>query len=233
MNKREPFYILAILILIGILWKGCQSKDEVVNLYRASTDSLHQVRNKAGQQVSTISILSGSIKDLKSIRASDSSSIGKLQKMVDDMTISATYLSTQTGNKFAAATEKILYVKGDTVVTRRDSIIYKNVYPEYPADYSNKWEKFHILAGKDSIHVEYKVFNEFDIKQEWQKPGLFSRKIPVATITNLNPHTETLDMRTFTLQENKGNRIRDVGMGAAGGALLIEVLRIFLFPKIH
>lgn len=206
------------------LRNGCKQADranDLNKLYEVSQDSLHIERNKQGQEKAATTLLYSTIADFKKLKASDSSAIGKLQHMVDKLTISATYLSNVTSNSFVAPTQNV--TSGDTV--KIDSITY--VFPEYKTSYTNKWERFDVKANKDSFAIDYKVFNEFDLVQAWKRNGLFKRKTPEVTILNLNPHTETKELKTFTVKENKGNRFRDMLIGAAVGALTIEAIRIF------
>ena len=51
--------------------------------------------------------------------------------------------------------------------------------------------------------------------QEWKRDGLFKKKYGEATIRNLNPYTETLEMRTFSL-DAKPSKI-SAGLGAYYG----------------
>jgi hypothetical protein len=221
MNKRDFIYIPLILICLFFLWKGCNKGDSLERMITAKDDSLHQTRNTLGQQKTTTTLLYGTISDFKKIHTSDSSQLGKLQKLVSRLTISATVLNTVTGNTFSSPTGTI--TSADTV--KKDSLVY--VYPEYTTDYTNRWERFKIKANKDSFDIQYKVFNEFDLMQTWKRNGIFKRKTCIAEITNLNPHTETLQYKTFTVQENKSNRLRDGLIGVAVGVLTVEAFNVF------
>lgn len=219
MKLKDVIYSLVILTLCLLLWKSCNKSDSFKELYNQSTDTLHQTRNELNQQVTTTALLYGTIDDLKQLHTADSSAIHRLQKMVDKLTISATYLSTTTGNTIVSTTT---IIQRDTVY--KEGIAY--LYPEYRDTIANKWEHFIMAANKDSFQLQYKVFNEFEIKQHWQKNGFLARKTPIAEIINLNPHTETQVYKTFTLQEDKGNRFRDWIIGIAVGAIATETLHL-------
>jgi len=221
MGKRDLVYISLILVCCLFLWKGCREKYTFENMLVATEDSLYQSRKELSRQITTTTLLYGKISDFKTLHASDSSALGKLQKLVDKLTISATYLKTVTDNKFSAVTQNI--TARDTI--KKDSSIY--VYPEYSTCYSNRWERFIAKANKDTFNIEYKVFNEFELSQKWKRNGIFKRKTPIAEITNLNPHTETLEYKTFTIREDKSNRLRDVFIGAAVGAIATQVFNTF------
>lgn len=221
MTKERYIYIVMIAVLIFLNFHSCNNTDTFQQMYEMSLDSLQKSRNNLDQEVSKRKLLLGSVSDFKKIHAADSSAIGKLQKLVDKHTISATYLSNTTGNNISSAINEV--IDHDTVY--KDNIAY--VYPEYRDTILNKWENFVMKANKDSFNLKYKVFNEFNLVQSWKRPKPFKRRIPEATVTNLNPHTETVEMAAFTLKEDKGNRIRDVIIGAAASAAIIGAVKVF------
>ena len=223
MNKRDYFYAVLVLILCVCLRNGCIQSDSFEKMYKASSDTLHQTRNQLGQQKTTTSLLYGSVKSLKNLHTIDSSALAKVQNMVDKLTISATYLSNITNNSVTGVTTVTPVTAHDTIV--KNGIKY--IYPEYRDTITNKWEYLIMAANKDSFRLQYKVFNEFELVQDWKRNGLFKRKTATATVLNLNPHTETKEFQTFTVKEDKENRLRDMLIGAAVGALTIESVRIF------
>lgn len=221
MNKRDFIYVALILLLLVCLKNGCTEIDRFESLYNAASDTLHQTRNELGQQMTTTQTLHGSIDDFKKLHAADSSALAHIQKMVDNLTLSATYLATATGNVVNTTPQVI----EDRDTVWHDSVAY--VYPEYKTTWENKWERFNIRSNKDSTIVDYKVFNEFELAQKWRRNGLFKRKTLESSILNLNPHTETKEYKTFTVKEDKGNRLRDIGIGILAGAAAVTALNVF------
>ncbi len=213
-------YILIIFLCFIGMYNGCNENKEKQNLLNSVNDTLIKTINKLGQEKASTDLLLGTYKDFKAMHVADGSTIGKLQKLVDRLTISATYLSNATGNTFVSVTQPI--VSGDTV--KIDSILV--LYPEYKTNYSNKWERFSITANKDSFAVDYKVFNEFNLVQAWKRNGIFKRKTPEVSILNLNPHTETKELKTFTVKEDKSNRLRDFLLGVLASAIIIEGINL-------
>ncbi|MDO9186928.1 MAG: hypothetical protein Q7W13_13020 [Bacteroidia bacterium] len=207
-------YILIIFLCFIGMYNGCNENKAKQNLLNSVNDTLTKTINKLGQEKASTDLLLGTYKDFKAMHVADSSAIGKLKKLVDKLTISATYLSNVTGNTFVSTTQTI--VLADTV--KIDSILV--IYPEYKTKYENKWERFSITANKDSFAVDYKVFNEFNIVQEWKRNGIFKRKTPEVSILSLNPHTETKELKTFTVKENKSNRLRDFLLGVLASAIV-------------
>lgn len=213
-------YILIIFLCFIGMYNGCEKGKQKQNLLIAINDTLTKTMNKLGQEKASTDLLLGTYKNFKAMHVADSSAIGKLQKLVDKLTISATYLSNATGNTFVSVTQPIL--SADTV--KMDPILV--IYPEYKTNYENKWERFSITANKDSFAVDYKVFNEFSLKQEWRRNGLFKRKTPEVSILNLNPHTETKELKTFTVKEDKSNRFQDFLLGVLASAIIIEGINL-------
>lgn len=214
-------YIGVIFLCFMGMYNSCNRNKQLQVELVSVNDTLTKTITKKGEEKTATDLLLGTVKDFKAMHASDSSSIGKLQKLVDKLSISATYLNNVTHNNLYSATQGI--IQHDTVIGK-DGI--KNIYPEYRDTIKNKWEDFKISANKDSFHIQYKVFNEFEIKQTWKRNGLFRHKTAIAEITNLNPHTETKDLKSFTVAENKGNRLRDFLFGVLASAILIEGLKI-------
>ncbi len=224
MNKRDLFYIGIILVLAFCTWESCSKKtDSFEKIYLESQDSLHHTRNKLKQEKTTTNLLNGRISDFKKLRASDSSIIGRLQKIVNRNTISATELRTVSTGSFSGAEQNIGH---DTTFVDGNK---KYIYPTYSDTVSDKWGRFKMSASKDSFYLEYKIYNQFELTQQWNYNGLFKRKVAEATITNLNPNTETIEYKTFTVKENKSNRVRDVLIGTAAGFLITEAFHVFNF----
>lgn len=220
---REIILFGASIILAFFLFvKGCDTpldKDKYIprELFDASQDSLHKSRNSLGQEETKTKLLYGTISDFKKLDSSKDSTIQKLLKLVNKKTISATVLSTSTSSSTASATNVI---PADTV--RKDSLIY--IYPEYKfksADtIKNKWEELYVRATKDSIHTYYKVFNEFDITQRFEKQKvkgkLFKQNIPMVDVINKNPKTETRELKSFAVQPPKQKK----GYAFIGGIIV-------------
>ncbi len=208
-----PALVLIVAVLICILWNGCNRKEELTDMFNAVNDTLRITRNDLNQEIAETNIIVGNFKDFKNLNASKDSTIAKLQGIVDKSTTSASVLNNSTGRVLIRQTDT-LYAK-DTV--RIDSLIY--IFPEYRISFKNKWEDFSIAASRDSFDIKYKVFNEFHIEQFDKKQGFLKPKIPTISVTNINPNTETLEMKTFTVATPKQKKGLWVGIGA--GALLI------------
>ncbi len=209
---------IAIIVLCILLWRGCEGEGETEKMYQALNDSLVKTRNSLGQEVSTRQIIeAANKKDFLAIRSKDSTIIA-LQKLVKNTknVLAATVIKNQTYNS----------ISGNTTVNGRDTIVSGDtikIYPEYTLTRFNKWENISIKANKDSTHIEYKIYNDFNITQSLKKRGLFKPPVPEIQIVNLNPHTETLDVRSFEVKAPNHNK-RYAIAGVIAGALATFLL---------
>lgn len=212
------FFAIAIIALVAINIKTCGKLSDVSNISIAKDDTIKSYINKYGEQVSTIAIMHGTVAELKNLNAKKDSELARLQKMVDKHTISATAHGTQTGN----------VVNSSTTITRYDTIKIKDsikIYPHYATKFENKWERFSAIATKDSFKIDYKVFNKFDYVVRYNKEKWYKARVPEITVTNLNPNTETLELKNFTVKPPKNQKIIVFLGGAIAGSISVIAIR--------
>lgn len=208
---------VAIAILAWLLMRGCDQQKADRLLQEAVQDTLRTTRNKLGQQQAKISILAtASKKDFLKLKTKDST-ILKLQGLVKKFKgkiQSATVLSNITSITGTGATN---VVARDTMVI--NDTVY--IYQEYSDTFDEKWSSGVIIANKDSISRDIKVRNEFEITNGWTKrklKNLFKDPPLEVSVLNLNPNTETTELRTFTVQPP--NKRFSVSVQAGYGVLL-------------
>lgn len=229
-SLREIVLFGVCIMLAFFLWKGCgngvdTSKYIPKNLFDASQDSLHKLVNSLGQEQTKTRLLTGSVADLKKLSSSKDSSIQKLLKLVNNKTIGATILSNATSGTTSSST--ISHAK-DTI-REKDSIIY--VYPEYTLKRdSSKWEDISARANKDSFVVHYKIFNEFDIVQRMERQKVsgrwFKQDVSMVEVKNLNPKTQTRELKSFMLQSTKKHEGRTFLTGIGLGIITIIAIEL-------
>jgi len=219
---------VSLFLAFFLFVRGCDvpiNKDKYISkeLFDASQDSLHKFRNSFGQEETKTKLLYGTISDLKKLDSSKDSSIQKLLALVNKKTISATVLSTATSITVSSSTA---IVSKDTV--RKDSLIY--IYPKYKFNkgdtLKNKWEEIYATADKDSFNLHYKIFNEFNIthnryEKQKVKGRLFKQKIPMVNVVNLNPKTETRELKAFAVEPPKQKK----GIVFVAGVLLGIIIK--------
>lgn len=195
--------LLVIICLTIFLFKGCQEKKQIANLYNASQGTLTKSINKLGQERSTRKLLVGTVSELKNLKNINDSTIKILQNTVDNNTISATILIDKT---------TIYGSKKSVVDTTHEQVVKINnkiyVYPTYSDSINSKWARGWIEANKDSIKWRFISFNEFDIKAEYKRDHFWTAKYPIVSVLNKNPHTETINMNSFVLDKDKSKQSR-------------------------
>jgi len=201
-------------VLIWLLLRGCDKQKEADTLYRAAQDTLMQSRNKLGQQNTSIAILSTINKKQFTELKTNDSTIAKLQVVVrkyKGKLASATITSNVTRDKGSTSTTITI---SDTVFTEKQTLLY----PTYESQWDDQWSKGLIRASKDSIIRDIKIRNEYEITQGEERQGLFRPKKLSVTIKNLNPNTETSELRTYTV--STPNKRYTIGLQGGYGIML-------------
>lgn len=208
-QKINIFFAFAIIALVAINIKTCGKVSDIEKINFSKDDTLRIERNKYGQQESSIAIMQGTVADFKKLNAKKDSTLAHMQKLIDRHTISATVHGTVTGNTINSGTTIIKY---DTIKIK-DSVA---IYPVYVSGFKNKWEDFDITASVDSIKVDYKLFNQFDYIVRYNKPKWYKARAAEITVTNLNPHTETIELKNFSVKPPKNQKL----LVFLGGAII-------------
>lgn len=205
------------IVLAFLLFKSCEKNEDADTfnkMYHAAHDSLRTYIDKDGHHIAEINVLQGSMRNLKNLIAGTDRTLRRLQTIVNKNTTSATILLSRTQNN---GSTKTILVPGDTVI--KDSITY--IYPQYTANWDEKWSKGRIIANKDSVYRDFTTFNDFELKQEWKKQKVdgkwFKKKMLVSEIKNLNPNTQTVNLKTFSKESPKQNKLLTFGLGAMAG----------------
>jgi hypothetical protein len=218
-KKYSKYALLALLLLLisgmALVINNLQGQ---LSLEKNNTDALSadmvKYRDKWGSEISEKQLILGTYKSLQAIHASDSSTIGQLQKLVNKTTLSATIIKNTTSGILTGTTNVTFGNKPDSLTKLTDPC--DGLFPTYQAEIKDSsyveskkrfivWSSFSILSNKDSTHIDYKINNELDITQEYKKEGAwpFRRKVPIVKIKNLNPHTQTNEIASYVTQVPK------------------------------
>lgn len=208
-GKNILLFILGatVIVLLLLLDKCGDRANGFEAMSVANADTLEITRNNLGQERSVVGLLSGSYDQLARQAAGKDTTLAKLQEIVNKRTISATILSNTTASSFTAPT---IVTYDETELSTNELETNNSVdsthicpvlFPKYNTSYTNRWERFNITATRDSFNVNYKVFNEFELTQNWQRYGfLKTKKRAITSVLNLNPNTETKELKTFTVE---------------------------------
>lgn len=210
--------IAVIILLLVLNINACMRSNSQHALISAYTDTLRTVRNEKGQQTASIQTLQGTVSDLQELKTSKDSTINWLRKVLKgkDRTIAAMVLSNNTrsegSSKSAVSFEKPKFKPG-----------IRYVYPAYKTEWSDEWSHGSIKATKDSIFRNVVLYNKFELKNVVHG-GLFKKSTVESSVLNLNPHTETTELRTFQI-ECKCNKGAWFGIGTGVGAAAMYFLK--------
>jgi len=167
----EKIKTIALIVLsaaiVLLLNRSCNQSSKIKNTddtYKASIDSLHKEINSKGQEITRTRLMLTDYDMIKHRMQSADSTIKKLQQIIDRHTLSATVLNNATHDHGSSTTT----VTHTEYVTKHDSVF---VFPTYKSSWAEKWSKGTITANKDSIIRDYTVFNEFAIKQAFERKG--------------------------------------------------------------
>lgn len=217
---KDYIYIASILFIL-VAWNGsCKKNKTNSELINSVNDTLLTYKNKNNQNEAKISVLYASRKELLSISSAKDSTIKKLQKLVKESGPSTTSATVFSGTTIGSITGSTISANKDTVY--KDSIAY--IYPEYQFTDSTKWHKFKITMCKDSTNLFYKINNQYSYITRYEKPkGFFSKKIPIVTVTNLNPNTTTTELRTWQVPCKCNNKNWLIGGFILGGSSVFAI----------
>jgi hypothetical protein len=227
-NLRVDLMVVCIVLFILMgMYGGCEWKQREVDKLKTENailngvkdDTLTIIRNKLNQEVATGKVLIGTEEEFKKMDFKKDSTITRLQKLLNKHTEAAAVIDNQT----IGTADAVTFVIHDTVHLPHDSTTCSVTYKSH---FENHWEKFDILASRDSIRMKYKVFNEYNITVNTTKEGKFLRKRIVETIqiVNLNPNTETKDLKSFESVQPVTKKMPIFGIGVGAGLILSGII---------
>lgn len=221
-NQYKNLLIVLLLLICIILGAISIFRPNGITIeqYNALEDTLRSTRDKDGLHKATIQSLEFENKrQLLSLKSKDSTIIWlqSVVKSFDGKIQNAIVLGISTAIKGTTPSTVLpgtFIIAGDTI----------HHYPKYESKWMNKWENGYILASKDSVYHLIKINNELEIIQGFKKKPLFSfKKIPLEIqVKNLNPNTETKELRDFTVK-NPETRF---GLGVNAGVCFTGDLQL-------
>lgn len=237
--------VVILLVLCFIVFRACESKENAEKLNEQNKDLLITWRDKAGLEHAKISVLEGSVSDLKKLNSSKDSTLRKLQALVDKKTNSAIVFNVSTTSKGKTKTNishsgnhHIVFKPNnesvDTIKTNNS--IFENIepcpLPTYYTTIDEPWVEGTIIANADSTYHDIKFKNEFNIVEKRERKYFWKEKTLKLTITNLNPNTTTTDLKVWIDKKPKFRRgfvfVTGVIVGSAGTILGAQGLKAIL-----
>lgn len=202
--QKKDYILSILLIIIAILfYTKCEQNENLQeqNTLHINADAeLKEYKSKEGLYVSQIAILTTEReKDFLKFKSKDST-ILKLQEAVEEYKGKLRSVTIHSGRTTSKGGSITVINKTDTII--KDSLIY--LYPTYESKWSNKWEIGSIIANKDSVFRDIKINNEYEITIGNVKNGIFKKKTSEVIVKNLNPNTQTTELKTYeVIQKDK------------------------------
>jgi hypothetical protein len=171
------------------------------------TERINSTRNRLNQQVAEVTAVSSMTRqELQTLQAAHGSTMERLQKEVRRNTQLAAVIRQQTTSTVVMTTDTVYLRDNDST-------------PVYQGSVSDEWADIAVTATADTIMVDYLVRNEF-VFQAVTKGGVFKPRTIEATVTSLNPHTETVGLSTWVVPVKKPRRLAWLATGVGLGLLL-------------
>jgi hypothetical protein len=216
-TRLKPFFlellasIVVCMIMFGFLlhYKGKSERfqEALGSTNLEWTERINSTRNRLNQQVAEVTAVSSMTRqELQTLQAAHGSTMERLQKEVRRNTQLAAVIRQQTTSTVVMTTDTVYLRDNDST-------------PVYQGSVSDEWADIEVTATADTIMVDYLVRNEF-VFQAVTKGWVFKPRTIEATVTSLNPHTETVGLSTWLVPVKKPRRLAWLATGVGLGLLL-------------
>lgn len=203
---------VAIVIIISLIALLVNSRRDVVSqkdLYEAITDSLYSYKTKDSLNAVRIQIIqTDREKDFLTIKNLTGTNL-ELQNLVKNKDKQISELSAA----LILKDETVIYdttrvfhpIGGDTLVFSQ-SILLDTINTQwYDATFGFRY---------GFSHLDLKIRNQYNVTLGYEGGNLFKRGTPYARVVNLNPYTQTTDMRVYQVAVPPPKRF---GLGIQSG----------------
>ena len=193
--------ILILLTISSILLYNNERRNRITinNLYNSSQDTIKFWKNKDGENVARIFVLSSEkLGDFLKMKTKDDTII-RLQALVKEYKKqihnqgSATILQTITEYDTTYVTNNLLDTIYFPTTTILDSI-------------SNRWINTKFGFDRGNTIFSLRVDNLYSVVIGEESRGLFRKKEPFVEVTNHNPFTKTSMIRTYQVTQTKHSK---------------------------
>ena len=213
-QKQSNILIIILLLLVGFFgyqyYNTSQDLQEQVTLTEAANAKMETWRGKDGLNRAKIQALETRNSEAFLKMATNDSSILALQYAVKGM---ERYLRDQ-GSVTNFSTETGISTSSETEVIPNDTL---PEFPSYRSEFDlDGWVYGSTLATKDSTHLDLRVKNSYTLTVGVEPQGFLGmgKGKAFAEVKNLNPYSETTDLRTYQVTVPKQKKF---GVGIIAG----------------
>ena len=193
--------ILILLTISSILLYNNERRKRITvsNLYNSSQDTIRFWKNKDGENVARIFVLSSEkLGDFLKMKTKDDTII-RLQTLVKEY-------KKQLHNQGSATIIQTITEYDTTYVTNNllDTIYFPNA--TILDSISNRWISTKFGFDRGNTIFSLRVDNLYSVVIGEESRGLFRKKEPFVEVTNHNPFTETAMLRTYQVTQTKHSK---------------------------
>ena len=193
--------ILILLTISSILLYNNERRKRITvsNLYNSSQDTIRFWKNKNGENVARIFVLSSEkLEDFLKMKTKDDTII-RLQTLVREY-------KKQLHNQGSATIIQTITEYDTTYVTNNllDTIYFPNA--TILDSISNRWISTKFGFDRGNTIFSLRVDNLYSVVIGEESRGLFRKKEPFVEVTNHNPFTETAMLRTYQVTQTKHSK---------------------------
>jgi Na+-translocating ferredoxin:NAD+ oxidoreductase RnfG subunit len=212
------FVSILLTVIIVITKNRISNLKQTEQLYITVTADLKIAHNKDSTQTATIEVLTSENTNLFTKLVTKDGDIIRLQNVV------------KTYEKKNGDLNTAIIISNETALHLKDSITNLIIghsahkdstgayYPVYYQKLNRQWYSGSITMGYDTLDLQLKIRNEYNVTIGDQKVSLFKKKY-YANITNLNPDTETTVMKVYQKQEVKTGILKPLTLNNIVGIL--------------
>lgn len=175
-------YITLILIIIYSNYNGCRDNKSYSQAIKAQNDSINYYKDKFGNNIAEKQAIEVTLKQAKTLNLFKDTEIRKLKNLVN-------------------LTEVNTIIR-DSLIVRLDTILLKDSTKALKFQHVDRWIN---LTGiiTDSVLVDYKIYEEFDIVAIRKAPKLFKKKVLVVDVNSKNPNSLVTNIQSIQIREPK------------------------------
>jgi hypothetical protein len=227
---------VATLILLILLWKGCQMQSERAELLKQINS--YELGEKAFKK-KILDDSSSMASQTQTILSQDEAiRLGLLKLEGDIKNVKSQVRTTQTINidsvfiPYNSGIDTAVWVKrikeGQVTKELIDSLMNNSVVVPKEFKKENKWYGIYGKVQKDGIMVDsLDITNESSVTVGWKNTGFLNlKKEPSVEVKNTNPYLQVTKMKNVVVKDKKGifeSKYFWIGIGAVGFGLLKKI----------
>lgn len=231
-NFNRLMFVILTIIIIMLLWKGCELNKDYNNLLNNSSELENKFTQKKLKDSSTIAtqnqlILSqneaiklGALKMKGNIKIAQSQVSQKQEIKIDSVLVPFI------PNNYADTSIWLASIKnGDSSKHLIDSLIDNSIIVPQPYHMEEKWFKMYGKVQKKGLLIDsFSLINESTVTLGYKKSGFLNlKREAIVEVNNSNPYLNVTKLKNVVIKEKKSilqSKLFWFGVGIVGGVVL-------------